>query len=149
MRDLIDLNRRQWNERTQIHVGSEFYDVAGFKSGRCSLHPVELAELGDVAGKRLLHLQCHFGMDTLSWARRGAVATGVDFSPESVAVAEGLALEVGLDAHFVCSDIYDLPSNLEGKFDIIFTSYGVLTWLPDLRRWAETISHFLDSPGVF
>lgn len=109
----------------------------------------EVEEVGDVAAKRLLHLQCHFGLDTLSWARRGAQATGADFSVESVAVARQLADELRVDAHFVCSDIYELPDNLDGRFDIVFTSYGVLVWLPDLTRWAETIAHFLDEGGVF
>jgi 2-polyprenyl-3-methyl-5-hydroxy-6-metoxy-1,4-benzoquinol methylase len=149
MRDLIETNRRQWDERTAIHVGSSFYDVESFKAGRCSLHPVEVAELGDVEGKRLLHLQCHFGLDTLSWVRRGAVATGADFSQESVAVAQQLAEDLGVEARFVCSDIYELTDNLDGRFDIVFTSYGVLTWLPDLDRWAQTIEQFLDEDGVF
>lgn len=145
----IETNRRQWDERTAIHVPSAFYDVEGFRQGRSTLKPVELAELGDVADKRLLHLQCHFGLDTLSWARRGAKATGLDFSEEAIAVARRLADEVGLDADFVCSDIYELPSNLDGVFDIVFTSYGVLAWLPDLKGWAEVIAHFLDERGVF
>lgn len=149
MSERIENNRRQWDERTPIHVGSRFYDVEGFKAGRCSLNLVEIEELGDVAGKRLLHLQCHFGLDTLSWARRGAQATGADFSAESITVAKRLAEELRLDAHFVCSDIYDLESNLDGRFNVVFTSYGVLVWLPDLPRWAEMIAHFLDEGGVF
>jgi SAM-dependent methyltransferase len=149
VRDLIENNRRQWDERTPIHVGSRFYDLEGFKSGRCSLRPVEIGELGDVAGKRLLHLQCHFGLDTLSWARRGAHATGVDFSTESIAVAKRLAEDLRLDARFVCSNIYELEDNLNGRFDIVFTSYGVLVWLPDLTRWAQTIATFLDDGGIF
>jgi SAM-dependent methyltransferase len=149
MRDLIAKNRRQSDERTPIHVGSSFYDLESFKTGRSSLKPVELEELGDVAGKRLLHLQCHFGLDTLSWARQGAQVTGVDFSSESIAVASQLTHELGIDARFVCSDVYELTSNLDGRFEIVFTSYGVHVWLPDLPRWAETIASFLDEGGVF
>jgi SAM-dependent methyltransferase len=145
----LEMNRAQWDERTTIHVGSSFYDVEGFKSGRCTLKSVELEELGEVEGKRLLHLQCHFGLDTLSWVRRGAKATGADFSAEAIAVAQRLADELGLEARFVCSDIYELPNNLNGRFDIVFTSYGVLAWLPDLNGWAEVIAHFLDQHGVF
>lgn len=145
----IEANRAQWDERTAIHVGTAFYDVEGFKQGRSTLKAVELAELGEVAGKRLLHLQCHFGLDTLSWARRGARVTGVDFSAEAIAVAAKLAKEVGLEANFVCSDIYGLSKNLEGRFEIVFTSYGVLVWLPDLPRWAEVIAGLLDDGAVF
>jgi SAM-dependent methyltransferase len=147
--DLFEANRRQWDERTAIHVSSGFYDVEGFKAGRCALNSVELDELGDVSGKRLLHLQCHFGMDTLSWARLGATVTGVDFSPESIRVARELAAELGLEARFVRSNIYELTNNLTGHFDIVFTSYGVLVWLPDLAKWAETVAHFLTRDGVF
>jgi SAM-dependent methyltransferase len=145
----IETNRKVWDERTAIHVGSAWYDVEGFKQGRCSLRSVELGEVGDVTGKRLLHLQCHFGLDTLSWARRGAKVTGVDFSPEAIAIARRLADEVHLDAEFVCSDVNDLPRALDGLFDIVFTSYGVLAWLPDLVRWAEVIARFLDDGGTF
>ncbi|HEY5989478.1 MAG TPA: class I SAM-dependent methyltransferase [Streptosporangiaceae bacterium] len=149
MSDLIEANRRQWDERTAIHVSSGFYDVESFKAGRCTLNSVELEEMGDVSGKRLLHLQCHFGMDTLSWARRGAKVTGVDFSSESIRVARQLAQELGLHAQFVESDIYELRHTLQGRFDVVFTSYGVLVWLPDLTKWAETIAHFLAEDGVF
>jgi SAM-dependent methyltransferase len=149
VRDLIEANRRQWDERTAIHLASRFYDVDGFKAGRCTLTRIELEELGEVAGRRLLHLQCHFGLDTLSWARRGARVTGVDFSPVSIRVARDLAAELGLRARFVQSDIYELQDHLTGRFDIIFTSYGVLVWLPDLTKWAETIAHFLAEEGVF
>lgn len=146
---LIENNRRQWDERTPIHVGSDYYDIEAFKAGGSSLQAIELEELGDVTGKRLLHLMCHFGLDTLSWARQGAQATGMDFSAESIDVARELARATDLDARFVCSDLYELADNLEGRFDIVFTSYGILVWLPDLPRWAETIAHFLDDGGVF
>ena len=105
--------------------------------------------MGDVAGKSLLHLQCHFGMDTLSWARLGAHVTGVDFSAEAIALARSLSRELALEARFICSDIYALPDVLEEQFDIVFTSYGVLCWLPDLERWAQVIAHFLKPGGVF
>ena len=133
----------------KINAGSEMYALETFKAGRSSLHVLELAELGAVSGKSLLHLQCHFGMDTLSWARLGAQVTGVDFSSEGVALARALSQELNIPGRFVCSDLYDLPQNLEGQFDIVYTSYGVLTWLPDLLRWAQVAAHFLKPDGVF
>ena len=142
-------NRSLWNEWTHIHEGSEFYDLEGFKAGRSSLNSFEIEELGDVTGKSLLHLQCHFGMDTLSWARRGACVTGVDFSDEAIRLAESLNEELGLDGEFVCSDIYELPEVLQGEFDIVYTSQGVLAWLPDLQRWAEVAARFLKPGGTF
>jgi len=149
MDEYMKSNRGLWNEWTPFHERSEFYDVEGFKNGRCTLKSIELEELGDVSGKSLLHLQCHFGMDTLSWARLGAKATGVDFSEESIALARSLSEETGIKADFVCSNVYDLPEVLDGKFDIVFTSCGVLCWLPDLMKWAKVISHFLKPGGFF
>lgn len=123
--------------------------MAGFRAGRDRLQPFEAAELGDVNGKRLLHLQCHFGMDTLAWARRGALVTGADFSERAVARARQLAAELGIEASFVQSDIDELPDRLEGAFDIVYTGRGALSWLPSMRRWAGVIDHFLKPRGVF
>lgn len=138
-----------WNELTEIHETSSYYDLDSFMRGRQSLHDIELKELGDVRGKSLLHLQCHFGMDSLSWARLGASVTGVDYSDKAIALATKLSLELGLGAKFVQSDVYDLPNSLKGKFDIVFTSYGVLCWLQNLPEWAKVISHFLNDGGTF
>ena len=143
-------NQNLWNAKTEYHVHSAYYDLEGFKAGAESLYPVELEELApEVAGKTLLHLQCHFGQDTLSWARHGAIPTGVDFSDKAITQARALNDELGLDCTFVQSDIFDLPDNLSGQFDIVFTSYGVLAWLSDLTRWAEVIAHFLKPGGAF
>lgn len=143
-------NQQLWDEKTGHHVKSEFYDVAGFKAGKNTLDLIEMDEIaGEVAGKDLLHLQCHFGLDTLSLARLGAQATGVDFSGEAIRQAQKLNDELGLDCTFVESDVLKLKDNLTGQFDIVYTSYGVLIWLPDLKPWAETIAHFLRSGGVF
>jgi SAM-dependent methyltransferase len=143
-------NRALWDEWTPIHVRSEFYDVEGWKSGaRSDLYPLIVEEVGDVAGKDLLHLQCHFGLDTLSWVRRGARATGIDFSERAIEQARQLAAETGLDASFVVSDVFDLPANLEGDFDVVFTSFGAINWLPDLPRWAEVVAHFVRPGGFF
>jgi SAM-dependent methyltransferase len=106
-------------------------------------------ELGDVAGKDLLHLQCHFGLDTLGWARLGAWVTGADFSERAIAQARALAAETGLDATFIVSDVADLPAALEGDFDLVFTSFGVLGWLPDVPRWADVVAHFVRPGGRF
>ena len=147
--DAVASNRALWDAWTRVHCASPFYDVPGFLAGRDPLNRIETAELGDVTGKRFLHLQCHFGLDTLGWARRGARVTGVDFSPEAIATARKLAEEAGLQATFVESDIYALREHGLGEFDIVHTSYGVLGWLPDLRGWAETIAAHLAPGGLF
>ena len=145
----IALNRANWNERTPVHAASDFYDVTGFKAGRNTLNRFERATVGDVRGKSLLHLQCHFGLDTLSWVRLGAKATGVDISDEAVALARQLNDEAGLDARFIRSNIYDLPAVLDGEFDIVYTAMGVLAWLPDLVSWARLVSRYLKPGGLF
>lgn len=142
-------NERLWNELTPVHERSAFYDIAGFKRGKCTLKSIELEEVGDVSGKSLLHLLCHFGLDTLSWARRGATVTGVDFSEASITLARSLSGETGIKADFICSDIYALPDVLKGDFDIVFTSWGVLSWLSYLKRWAEIVAQFLKPGGIF
>ena len=146
----VRANRDLWNAITPYHVTSRFYDVEGFKSGRArqrtGMDALEVALVGDVRGKTLLHLQCHFGIDTIGWAQRGAIVTGIDFSGPAIEAARRLAVEMGVAATFVESDVYDLPRNLQGRFDVVFTSHGVLGWLPDLERWAQVIAHFL-APG--
>ena len=142
-------NRRNWNERTPVHAATEFYDVEGFKAGRMTLTDVERREVGDVDGKTLLHLQCHFGLDTMSWARLGAMATGVDFSDAAIDLARSLNDELELHTRFIHSDVYDLPDVLDEEFDIVFTSYGVLVWLPHLDRWASVIHRMLRPGGTF
>jgi SAM-dependent methyltransferase len=147
--DYTEANRRHWDEIVPIHAGSEFYDVASFKAGKSKLKPVELEEVGDVRGRTMLHLQCHFGLDTLSWAREGAIVTGADFSEQAIETARALAAETGVEARFVVSDLYRLPENLDGQFDIVFTSYGAIYWLPDIRRWAQVAAHFVRPGGTF
>ena len=147
--DYFEANRQAWNLRTEVHKTSAFYNVEGWKNGKTSLNEIELREVGDVRGKKLLHLQCHFGLDTLSWARLGAEVTGCDLSDQAIDYARQLARESGLNAQFVCCNVYDLPQHLEGTFDIVFTSFGVVGWLPDLERWAAVINHFLKKGGCF
>src|SRR5260370_7899072 len=114
----MDSNRDHWDEATDIHARGNVYGIEDFKGGRCQLHRIEVEELGDVTGKTLLHLQCHFGLGTLSWARRGAVVTGVDFSPKAIALARSLASEVGIDARFVGSNIYAPPAPPPAPFPL-------------------------------
>jgi len=142
-------NKASWNKRTGIHKDSAFYDLDSFKNGKTALTPIELKELGNVKDKTLLHLQCHFGMDTLSWEREGSFVTGVDLSDEAIGLKGSITAELGMKARFICSNVYDLKEQLEEKFDIVFTSYGTIGWLPDLDRWAGVISHFLKPGGVF
>jgi SAM-dependent methyltransferase len=149
MDNYLEANRQLWDNWTHEHENSPFYDLAAFRAGKDRLRSIELQELGDVSGKTLLHLQCHFGMDTLAWARRGAAVTGIDFSPQSIALARSLSDELHIPAHFYCSDIANLPEVLDGQFDIVFTSYGVLHWLQDLQRWGQVIAHFLKPGGIF
>ena len=111
--------------------------------------PFEPKEVGDVHGKSLLHLQCHFGMDTLTWARLGAKVTGVDFSGEAIKAARKLSREIGIKARFIESDVYALPDILKSKFDIVYTGGGVLCWLPDLDKWAQIIAGYLKCGGFF
>jgi SAM-dependent methyltransferase len=149
MDEYMKVNQDRWNELVAIHARSKFYDVESFKAGTKGLNYLEREEVGDVAGKSLLHLQCHFGMDTLAWARLGAKVTGVDYSEKAIEQARSLSSELGIEANFVCSNIYDLPENLSGQFDIVYTSYGVLGWLPDLEAWGKIIAHFLKPGGFF
>lgn len=142
-------NKQAWNKRTAVHKDSAFYNLASFKKGQSALNKTELEELGDVKGKSLLHLQCHFGMDTLSWAREGAHCTGVDLSDEAIDLATKINSELNLDAEFICSNVYDLKNHLDKKFDIVFTSYGTIGWLPDLDAWANIVAHFLKPGGTF
>ncbi len=147
--DLFQINRQSWNRRVEAHFKSDFYDVEGFKAGKTSLNSVELEELGDVQGKSLLHLQCHFGQDTLSWAREGAIVTGVDLSDAAIDTAKSLADELKIAARFINANIYDIPQHIDEKFDIIFTSYGTICWLPDLDKWAGLIKQYLKPGGIF
>jgi 2-polyprenyl-3-methyl-5-hydroxy-6-metoxy-1,4-benzoquinol methylase len=145
----FNANKELWNRRTMVHKDSAFYDVASFLNGKSSLNKIELEELGDVKGKTILHLQCHFGMDTLSLARMGAKVTGVDLSDAAISEARKLNEQLNLDAEFICCNVYDLKDYLSGEFDIVFTSYGVIGWLPDLNKWAEIISYYLKPGGFF
>ncbi|MEU9992247.1 class I SAM-dependent methyltransferase [Streptomyces sp. NPDC048045] len=142
-----------WDERVPVHVASAFYDLDGFRARRDVLRDFETAEVGDVTGRSLLHLQCHIGLDTLSWAHRGAArVVGLDFSAPAVETARGLAADLGYGpdrAAFVTSDVYDAAGAVpEPSYDIVYTGLGALCWLPDIRRWAETAARLV-APGGF
>lgn len=142
-------NQALWDEWTQIHASSVLYDLPGFKAGHSSLHALEIAEVGEVQGKSLLHLQCHFGQDTLSWARRGARVTGIDFSAQAIDLARSLSGELKIPARFIQTDLYELPRHLHETFNIVYTSYGVLAWLKDIPRWAQIAASFVRPGGRF
>jgi SAM-dependent methyltransferase len=147
--DWRGLNRANWDDRVPIHLASSFYDVDGFRAGAGTLRPFEAAEVGDVTGKRLVHLQCHIGLDTLSWARRGALVSGLDFSRPAVDAAAALARSLDIDGTFVVSDVYDAAAAFPGqRFDIVYTGIGALVWLPDIPRWARVVASLL-APGGF
>ncbi|MEO8146679.1 MAG: class I SAM-dependent methyltransferase, partial [Bacteroidia bacterium] len=143
------INKKLWNDKTKVHINSEFYNNKEFKRTKNSLNKIELDALGDLKGKSVLHLQCHFGQDTLSLQYLGAQCTGVDLSDEAIKYARELNDELKLNAEFICCDIYDLKNHLDKKFDIVFTSYGTIGWLPDMDKWADIVSHFLKPGGMF
>jgi SAM-dependent methyltransferase len=144
-----ELNRAMWNEKVPLHLRSRRYDLPKFKAGALSLRAHEIADLGDVRGKELVHLQCHFGKDTLSWARLGAHVTGLDFSEAAVRAAVALAAEIGVDARFMTADVYDAPEALSGRtFDIVYTGVGALCWLPEMTPWAKVVFDLLRPGGM-
>jgi SAM-dependent methyltransferase len=145
----FSINEKTWDKKVAIHSVSKFYDVEGFKKGMSSLNSYELKELGNVKGKSLLHLQCHFGLDTLSFSRLGAACTGIDFSSKGIQQAKALNEELGLTANFIKTNLYDVPQKVAGTFNIVFTSYGVIGWLPDLNTWGKIIADKLKKGGVF
>lgn len=148
MTDPIDINRRSWDERAAIHArdSTGSYMLDRFRAGADALHTIEATELGDIRGKRVLHLQCHIGSDTLCLVRRGAVATGLDFSGVAVDVARRLAAETGLKADFVQGTVDKVRHLTPGPFDLVFTTWGALCWLPDMAVWARAIAAVL-APG--
>lgn len=145
----FETNRETWNKKVAIHAKSNFYNVKDFLMGKSSLNIYELKGLEDVKGKSLLHLQCHFGQDTLSWARMGAVCTGIDISGEAVTLARKLNEQLNLSADFICCNVLNTSDHIQKEFDIIYTSYGVINWLPDLQPWATMIAERLKVGGVF
>lgn len=144
----MELNRLWWDERVALHLASPFYDLDRFRAGRSTLLPYELEEMGSVAGRQLLHLQCHIGTDTLSWARLGAEVTGLDFSQPAIAAARQLAGEVGLTARFVEAEVRGARAVVGREFDIVYTGKGALEWLPDIQEWAREVASLLRPGGI-
>jgi len=148
--DYLQKNKDYWNGRVESHAESEFYGMEQFMAGGSSLKSIELSFLPeDLSGLKILHLQCHFGQDSLSLARMGAEVTGVDLSNDAISKARELNKELGLNAKFVNCDVYDSPNHIQEEFDIVFTSYGTIGWLPDLDKWAHVVNHFLKPGGQF
>ncbi len=142
-------NRRSWNEMVDLHVNHPEYRTAEVLAGGSSLKRLELEALGEVNGKSLLHLMCQFGLDTLSWARRGATVTGVDISDKSIETARRLAAQTGLPARFVRADVLELVGMIDQKFDFVFQSYGTHCWISDIYEWAKVVAHYLKPGGTF
>ena len=147
--DHFEVNRKTWNKKVKVHAKSAMYDLQSFKNGASSLKTYELEAMGHVHGKSILHLQCHFGQDTLSWSRMGADCVGVDLSDEGIALAKSLNSELGLNAQFVCCNVLDTSKHIKQQFDIVFTSYGVIGWLPDLKPWGQMIAERLKPGAMF
>jgi len=143
------MNRFNWNQKANINYHSEYYDVKKFKKTLCSLYPLDLKLLGDIKDKKILHLMCHFGMDTISMAYKGADVTGVDFSDDAIKFAKELSTEVGVQAKFICSNVYDILDVLKETFDIVYMTYGTIGWLPDLFKLAKIISNLLSKNGFY
>ncbi|PKG49723.1 class I SAM-dependent methyltransferase [Olleya sp. 1-3] len=145
----FEINKATWNTKVKVHATSEFYNMDAFKKGETSLKSYELNALCDVNGKSLLHLQCHFGQDTLSWSRLGAKCVGVDLSDVGIALAKQLNQELDLDANFICCNVLDTSKYVKATFDIVYASYGVIGWLPDLKPWGQMIADRLNVGGSF
>jgi len=148
-KEYLKINKESWNKRAVAHIDSEFYDNKTFIEGRNSLNKIELELFPDLKGKSVLHLQCHFGQDTISLSRMGAEATGVDLSDTSIKLARELAEKTHSSTKFICCDIYDLPNHLDEQFDVVFTSYGTIGWLPDIDKWAAIVAKYLKPGGQF
>jgi SAM-dependent methyltransferase len=149
MDERIKTNQLMWDDIVDVHARSAFYDLEGFKRGGETLHSIELEEVGDVTGKTLLHLQCHFGMDTIAWGRHGARVTGLDFSDRAIERARALSRELSVPAEFVCASVYDAAEVVARQFDIVFSSYGAICWLPELKPWAQAIARCVKPGGFF
>ena len=145
----LNTNKNLWNNKVAHHVASDFYKMDDFLNGKTSLNTIELDLLGNIEGKSVLHLQCHFGQDSISLARLGAKVTAIDFSEIAIEKAKEIATQTNTNVDFICCNIYDLSNFLNKKFDVVFTSYGTIGWLPDIIKWANIVSHYLKPKGQF
>ena len=142
-------NEAFWDEVTPVHAASDYYRLSEFKRGDDVLHDFIVAEVGDVSGLSMLHLQCHFGLDSLNWARLGAKVTGIDISGASIERATGLSSELDIPATFVRANVLEMGDRFDGQFDRVFTSIGALCWIGDLAAWGEAIARALKPGGMF
>ena len=145
MNEYIEANRQSWATLAKDH-----YETfkARLLAGESTLNETQMRELGDVSGKRFIHLQCNTGADTLSLARMGALVTGVDLVPENVHYARKLAADLGIhDARFIESNVLEIMEAHHETYDIVYTTEGVLCWLPDLYLWARNVRHLLADDG--
>jgi 2-polyprenyl-3-methyl-5-hydroxy-6-metoxy-1,4-benzoquinol methylase len=147
MKEYLKFNRQAWDKKVPVHLESAFYRMGDFLAGSSSLNDIELDLLGNLKDKSILHLQCHFGQDSISLSRLGAAVVGVDFSDKAIEEAGKLADKLKVSTRFICSDVYELPNKLKEKFDIVFTTYGTIGWLPDIDRWAKVVATFLKPGG--
>jgi len=148
----VNKNREVWEDWTHLHLDTESdyqKEIQAFEAGESTLSEIVLEEVGDVQDKALLHLMCHFGLDTLSWAKHGARVTGIDFSSASIAAAKNLASTHGINAEFVCVDVYDLPESFLRQFDVVYAEGGILMWLPDIHNFAKVVARCLKPGGLF
>lgn len=145
----IEHNRAWWNERARAHRETAFYQqyIRRLQEGGLALLPLEVGELGDLSGQRVLHAQCHIGTDTLSLARLGADVTGVDFSEVAIEEARRLSRDLEIPAHFEVLEISELEARFAQQFQLVFASHGVLTWIPDLTPWARQLAACLEPGG--
>ena len=147
--EYLNTNKQLWNNKVSHHIESDFYKMDYFLAGNTSLNTIELDLLGNIEGKSVLHLQCHFGQDSISLAKLGAKVTAIDFSEIAIEKAKEIATQTNTNVNFISCNIYDLPNLIDKKFDIVFTSYGTICWLPDIMKWAGLVSHFLKPNGQF
>lgn len=147
--EYVQINRELWNAKTPVHVDSEFYDMASFRKSGNSLKHIELEELPDINGKKILHLQCHFGQDSISLANLGGCVTAIDLSPVAIEKAKELSKELGTEVTFIESNVYDVSGTVQGQFDLVFASYGTICWLDNLDDWAKVIADKLKPGGQF
>ncbi|WP_163930756.1 bifunctional 2-polyprenyl-6-hydroxyphenol methylase/3-demethylubiquinol 3-O-methyltransferase UbiG [Paraferrimonas sp. SM1919] len=147
IKDYKQINKAAWNARTELHLTSSFYDVDAFLKSKNSLNALELNLLGELTAKSVLHLQCHFGQDSLSMQQLGAQVTGVDIADNAINAAKDLAIKLGLNTQFICQDIFSYFDSNDQQFDVVYASYGTICWLPDIHRWARGVAKQLKAGG--
>ena len=149
MEEVYRINRLNWDERVDSHFNSAMYQrhLRDLERGSVCLAPEHVRRMGDVTGKKLIHLQCHMGMETLSWARLGAEVTGIDFSQPAIDRATQISSSLGLKGRFICANVYETPRLVPQQFDIVFVSVGSICWLPDIASWAEIVADLLKRNG--